>query len=40
LIDLGVNAFLLEPEQLTQALEAIADMNPYLKKPETAKPPV
>ena len=32
LIDLGVNSFLLNAEQLPQALEAIADMNPYLKK--------
>ena len=37
LIDLGVNAFLLEPEQLPQALEAISDMNPYLEE-EKAKP--
>jgi len=37
LIDLGVNAFLLEPEQLPYALEAIADMNPYLEQ-EKAKP--
>lgn len=32
LIDMGVNSFLLLPEQLDLALEAIADMNPYLKK--------
>jgi len=32
LIDLGVNAFLLNPEQLVHALEAIAEMNPYLSK--------
>ena len=32
LIDSGINTFLLEPEQLEQALEAISDMNPYLKK--------
>ena len=32
LIDAGVNTFLLAPEQLEQALEAISDMDPYLKK--------
>lgn len=32
LIDLGINTFLLTPEALDQALEAISDMNPYLKK--------
>lgn len=32
LIDAGINTFLLAPEQLEQALEAIADMDPYLKK--------
>lgn len=32
LIDLGVNAFLLTPEQLDQALEAISQMDPYLKQ--------
>ncbi|UCN01497.1 response regulator [Sulfurimonas sp. SWIR-19] len=32
LIDAGVNTFLLTPEQLEQALDAISDMNPYLKK--------
>jgi response regulator RpfG family c-di-GMP phosphodiesterase len=32
LIDLGVNSFLLAPEQLEYALEAIADMDPYLEK--------
>ncbi len=32
LIDSGINTFLLEPQQLEQALEAISDMNPYLKK--------
>jgi len=32
LLDLGVNTFVLEPEQLKEALEAISDMNPYLKK--------
>jgi len=29
---LGVNAFLLEPEQLDLALETIAKMDPYAKK--------
>ena len=29
---LGVNAFLLEPEQLDLALEAIGEMDPYAKK--------
>jgi len=32
LIDSGINTFLLEPQQLEQALEAISDMDPYLKK--------
>lgn len=32
LIDLGINTFLLTPEALDQALEAISNMNPYLKK--------
>ncbi|QSZ40766.1 response regulator [Sulfurimonas aquatica] len=32
LIDLGVNSFLLEPQQLPLALEAVSQMNPYLKK--------
>lgn len=32
LIDLGINTFLLTPEALGQALEAISNMNPYLKK--------
>ena len=32
LIDLGINTFLLIPQALDQALEAISNMNPYLKK--------
>lgn len=32
LIDLGINTFLLTPQALDQALEAISNMNPYLKK--------
>ncbi|MBT5933772.1 response regulator [Sulfurimonas sp.] len=31
LIELGINTFLLIPEALDQALEAISNMNPYLK---------
>lgn len=29
--DLGINAFILSPEQLSQALETIAEFNPYEK---------
>ncbi len=32
LIELGINTFLLIPQALDQALEAISNMNPYLKK--------
>lgn len=32
LIDSGINTFLLNPTQLDQALEAIAQMNPYQKE--------
>ncbi len=32
LIDLGVDAFLLTPDQLDQALEAISQMNPNVKR--------